>query len=118
MGRSYRDLVVWQKAMDLVLKVYAATESFPRAEQFGLTSQMRRAAVSLPSNIAEGQARRTSKEFRQFLGQARGSLMELETQILMARQLRFLDAGIIEGLLSLCAEVGRLLNGLMLSLPQ
>jgi four helix bundle protein len=80
MGMSYRDLVVWQKAVALVTDTYRVTSKFPREEQFGLTSQVRRCSVSTPSNIAEGQGRLSEKEFRYFLGQARGSLMELETQ--------------------------------------
>jgi four helix bundle protein len=85
MGRSYRDLVVWQKSMQLVTDIYRITKAFPKEEIYGLTSQIRRAAVSIPSNIAEGQGRRTSSEFHQFLGHARGSIMELETQILIAQ---------------------------------
>ena len=85
---SYRDLVVWQKAMTLVSSVYQLTRSFPDFERFGLTSQIQRAAVSIPSNIAEGQGRLATKEFRQFLGIARGSLKELETQLLISIDLR------------------------------
>jgi four helix bundle protein len=87
MGKSYRDLVVWQKAMDLVTATYRITARFPREETYGLTSQLRRAAVSIPSNIAEGQGRRGLVEFRHFLRQASGSLMELETQVLIAERL-------------------------------
>jgi len=79
MGMSYRDLVAWQKAMTLVTDTYRATSKFPRDEQFGLTSQVRRCSGSIPSNIAEGQGRLSEKEFRYFLGQARGSLMELDS---------------------------------------
>src|SRR5258708_3508624 len=88
MGRSYKDLVAWQKSMDLVAATYRAT--VPRDELFGLTSQLRRAAVSIPSNIAEGQGRLSEKEFRYFLGQARGSLMEVETQMQIAQNLGYL----------------------------
>jgi len=88
MGMSCRDLVVWQKAMTLVTDTYRATLTFPREEQFGLTSQLRRCSVSIPSNIAEGQGRLSEKEFRYFLGQARGSLMELETQFQIAAESR------------------------------
>ena len=77
--RSYRDLVAWQKAMALVTNVYRYTEPFPKAEIYGLASQLRRAAVSIPSNIAEGQGRASTGEFKQFLGHARGSLLEVET---------------------------------------
>ena len=84
MARSYRELLVWQKAKALAAQVYQATEQFPKPETYGLTSQIRRAAVSVPSNIAEGQGRLTSAEFCHFLGQARGSLLELDTQLAIA----------------------------------
>src|ERR1700757_2166538 len=92
MGESYRDLVAWRKAMNLVTAVYEVTRSFPREELYGLTSQLRRAAVSVPSNIAEGQARFSRKEFHHFLSQARGSLVEIETQLMIARNLKYLPA--------------------------
>lgn len=88
--RHYRDLVVWQQSLKMVSEVYRATASFPSEERFGLTAQIRRAAVSVPSNIAEGQGRCSTGEFRQFLGHARGSLLELETQLLIARHLGYL----------------------------
>ena len=91
MARSYRELFVWQKAKLLAVQVYKATEHFPKAETYGLTSQIRRAAVSVASNIAEGQGRLTTGEFRHFLGQARGSLLEMETQMAIA-----LDLGLVE----------------------
>ena len=116
MGRSYKDLLAWQKAMDLVTATYRATGAFPKEEQFGLTSQLRRAAVSIPSNVAEGQGRLSQNEFRYFLGQARGSLMEVETQLQIARNLGYLAAEQLDGLLERCAEVGRILNGLIASL--
>jgi four helix bundle protein len=103
--------------MALVLEVYRCTQAFPKTETYGLTSQLRRAAVSVPSNIAEGQARLSSGEFRQFLGNARGSLMEVETQITIAQELAYLDGGEAENLLAVTAEVGRILNGLLTSLP-
>ena len=115
--QSYRDLVVWKKSMALVLDVYRCTQAFPKIETYGLTSQLRRAAVSVPSNIAEGQARLSTGEFKQFLGNARGSLMEVETQILIARYLGYLERNDSENLLSAAAEVGRILNGLLASLP-
>jgi four helix bundle protein len=90
-ARSYRELVVWQKAKTLAVAVYRATEKFPKHDLYGLTSQIRRAAVSVPSNIAEGQGRLRPAEFRHFLGQARGSLLELDTQISIARDLNYLD---------------------------
>ncbi len=116
MGRSSKDLVVWQKAMDLVTTTYRATAGFPKDELFGLTSQARRAAVSIPSNIAEGQGRLSEKEFRHFLGQARGSLMELETQVQVAENLGYLEKEEVVELLQSCGEVGRLLNGLIASI--
>jgi four helix bundle protein len=114
--KSYRDLLVWQKAMSLAEKVYEETEGFPKTEMYGLTSQMRRAAVSVASNVAEGQARHTRGEFLQFLGHARGSLAELETQVLLAARLNFASATAEQSLVNLIAEVGRLLSGLRNSL--
>jgi len=116
--QSYRDLIAWQKAMDLVAEIYACTQDFPRAELYGLTSQLRRAAVSIPSNIAEGHARLTTGEFRQFLGQALGSLVELETQILIAKRLCYLETSKSTALLSRSAETGRIVNGLLRSLSR
>ena len=86
MTRSYMDLICWQKAMDLVTEIYRLTKQLPKEEVFGLASQLRRAAVSIPSNIAEGQGRLSKGEFRTFLGNARGSLSELETQILICQE--------------------------------
>ena len=114
--RSYRDLVVWKKSMALVLNIYRCTQTFPKVETYGLTSQLRRAAVSVPSNIAEGQARLSTGEFKHFLGNARGSLMEIETQLLIARHLDYLDDIQSDLLLKDAAEVGRILNGLLASL--
>ena len=91
MSASFRDLRVWQQAMDLALQIYRGTESFPKQEVYGLAQQMRRAAVSVPSNIAEGKGHSSDKEFRRFLFHARGSLMELETQILLAGRLQYLS---------------------------
>ena len=113
MGQSYKDLIAWQKAMALVTEIYRSTQKFPREEVYGLTSQLRRAAVSIPSNIAEGQARHSPKEFRLFLSHARGSLVEVETQLLIAQNLSFLSAKDSEHLLGLAAELGRILNGLI-----
>ena len=115
MGQSYRDLVAWNKAMELVMLVYRLTQDFPREEMFGLMSQLRRSAVSIPSNIAEGQGRLSQGEFRNFLGNARGSLSELETQVLIAEKLSFLQKSDAADLLDLAAEVGRILNGLIAS---
>jgi len=114
--QSYRELIAWQKAMDFTAEVCRATRSFPKDELYGVTSQLRRASVSIPSNIAEGQGRQSTGEFRQFLGHARGSLLETETQILLSERLEYLDRGTAENLLGQAAEVGRILNGLMNSL--
>ncbi len=116
MGESYRDLIVWRKAMDLVTDVYQATRSFPRDELYGLTNQLRRAAVSVPSNIAEGQARFSQKEFHHFLSQARGSLVEIETQLMIAQNLGYLSPIQIQPLLEKAAELGKVLNGLIASI--
>ena len=115
MGRSCKDLVAWQKSMDLVTATYRAIAGFPKDELFGLTSQLRRAAVSIPSNIAEGQGRLSEKEFRYFLGQARGSLMEVETQLQIAENFCYLQKEKTASLLQSCAEVGRILNCLLAS---
>jgi four helix bundle protein len=116
MGRSYKDLVAWRRAMELVGEIYRMTQGFPEKELYGLTSQLRRAAVSVPSNIAEGQGRLSKGEFHQFLGHARGSLMEVETQVLIAQDLGYLDKTSTEKLLGKAAELGRVLNGLLASL--
>jgi four helix bundle protein len=96
--------------------VHAATERFPSEERYGLTNQLRRAAVSVPSNIAEGQARFSQKEFHHFLSQARGSLVEIETQLLIARELKYLQPSKAEDLLATTDELGRVLNGLIASI--
>ena len=114
--KSYQELVAWQKAMDLVVATYEVTRSFPREEMYGLTSQLRRAAVSVPSNIAEGQGRRTTNEFVHFLSTAYGSLCEAETQFHIAQRLNYCPPEMSTHCLSQCSEVGRLLNGLMNSL--
>jgi four helix bundle protein len=101
--RNYADLIAWQKAMDLVEAVYKSTQCFPREELYGLTSQPRRAAVSIPSNIAEGQGRRTDPEFLHFLSIAHGSLREAETQILIAERLKYTNADTREALLAQAA---------------
>jgi four helix bundle protein len=113
---SYRDLVVWQKAMDLVTEIYRATSGFLREEMFGLTSQLRRSAVSGPSNIAEGQGRATKGEFIQFLSHARGSLFELETQIVISGRLGYFPSELEVALAAKAEEVARILNGLLTSL--
>ncbi|HKT87885.1 MAG TPA: four helix bundle protein [Candidatus Sulfotelmatobacter sp.] len=116
MGDTYRDLIAWQKAMTLVTEIYRATTSFPHDELYGLRSQLRRAAVSVPSNIAEGQARFSPGEFRQFLSHARGSLVEVETQLMIAETLGYLHKDESHSLLARAAELGRILNGLVASI--
>ena len=110
---KYRDLLVWQKAMDLVEDVYQATTSFPKEEMFGLTSQLRKAAVSVPSNIAEGHGRQSDRDFQRFLRIAQGSLREVETQLLLSRRLNYVDQPASSTLLESTEELGRLLNGLL-----
>ena len=112
-GRSFRDLHVWQRAMDLCQDIYRLTSGFPDEERFGLISQMRRAAVSIPSNVAEGQGRATPKEFLHFLTIARGSLKELETQILLSAKLGYVHRDNSEGCLASITEVGQLLGALI-----
>ena len=112
-ARHDKELVVWQQAMELVTHVYRVTEGFPGEEKFGLMSQLRRAAVSVPSNIAQGQGRLTVGEFRQFLGHARGSLFEVETQVMIARNLNMIDDAEVNEFQEGVGNVGRLLNGLI-----
>jgi len=109
--KTHRDLIVWQKAMDFVEEVYELTDTMPKAEQYGLTGQIRRSAVSIPSNIAEGAARNHDKEFLQFLYVALGSTAELETQLLLAERLGFIRKALIENL----SEIKKLLLGLIRS---
>jgi four helix bundle protein len=113
MAQSFRDLQVWQRAMQLTVAVYQLTQGFPRKEQFGLTNQMRRSTVSIPSNIAEGQGRTSAGEFRRFLGVARGSNCEIQTQLEIARALNFGKPGLIDEVESLSNEVRKMLFGLM-----
>ena len=110
--KGHRDLIAWQKAMGLVTEVYKITQTFPKQELYGLTSQIRRSAVSVPSNLAEGHGRNSRKEFHQFVGQARGSLVELETQLEIALNLGYVRKDLAEALLEKASEVARLVNGL------
>ncbi|MBX3434992.1 MAG: four helix bundle protein [Pirellulales bacterium] len=110
---GYQDLKVWQLSIELVLQTYRVTQPFPREELFGLTSQMRRAAVSIPSNIAEGHARRTPREFSRFLNIAKGSLAELETQLVIARELHLCSARIADEITVLTSQISRMLSGLL-----
>jgi four helix bundle protein len=116
MGQSFKDLVVWQRAVALTTHVYQLTAKFPDTERFGLTNQMRRASVSVASNIAEGYGRSTKGEYVLFLGHARGSASELETQIIIARNLGFGVIPDLNSTESLCNDVGRLLGALMKSI--
>ncbi len=114
--QSYRDLRVRQLAMALVVATYRASREFPPHEVYGLTTQMRRAAVSVPSNIAEGKGRHTCRDFAAFLFRARGSLLELETQVMLAKELQYLSEQETAALLKQTAAVGRALTGLINSL--
>lgn len=107
---SYKDLTVWQKSFELARNIYALTSHLPKDEQFGLSSQMRRCAVSVPSNIAEGQQRNNIREYRQFLGVAKGSVAELETQLLLTQEIYGLD---IKQELALLHEVQKMLGSMV-----
>lgn len=115
---SYRDLEVWQKSMELTVICYQLTSCFPKNETYGLSTQLQRAAVSIPSNIAEGRQRRYSKEFLQFLSIAYASLAELETHILIAARLNYIKDGQVEHALDKTSEIGRMLNGLQRSIEK
>ncbi len=116
--RSYRDLMVWQKSIDLTVRTYELTRRFPAEERYGLTSQMRRAAASVPANIAEGQARRSTGEFLQSLGIARGSLAEVETFLTLSERLGLIRSETRDNVLENCAEINKMLTGLMRSLSK
>jgi four helix bundle protein len=115
MAGSFKDLVVWQRSVELTLAVYKLTSVFPESERFGLVNQLRRAAVSVPSNIAEGYGRSSKGEYIQFLGHARGSNSEIETQLVIARALGFGSKQALDAAEDLCNEVGRMLGGLLRS---
>jgi len=110
---SYRDLIAWKKSMDLVEHIYMATGGFPKSETYGLRSQMRRSAVSIPCNIAEGQGRGSDLDFIRFLTISRGSVLELETQTEIARRLGLLSDATAKQLFGEVCEVGRIVNGLI-----
>ncbi len=110
---SYKELIVWQKSILLVKDLYQATGVFPKEELYGLSSQLRRAAVSIPSNIAEGNGRGALAEYLRFLHFARGSCYELETQLLISRELRYLDEELYQSLNARTEEIGRMLNSLI-----
>jgi four helix bundle protein len=116
--KHYQELIVWQKAMDLVVLIYQVTTCFPKEEIFGLTAQLGRAAVSIPSNIAEGQGRQTTRDFLHFLSIAQGSIQETETQVLIGERLKYLNGEQKAQVMARSSEVGRLLNGLVNSLSE
>jgi four helix bundle protein len=116
MGESFRDLAVWKRSVELALQICRLTARFPDSEKFGLTNQLRRASVSVASNIAEGYGRAARGEYIQFLGHARGSISEVETQIVIAKALGLGSKQLMEGAESLCIEVGKMLGAVMKSL--
>lgn len=118
MAQDYRELDVWKLAMELVVECYAASKRFPDDEKFGLVSQLRRAAVSVPANIAEGQGRGMTKAFINHLWIATGSLKELETHLVIANRLQYLDRNAVEKLFEKTEKVGRMLTGLRRSIEQ
>ena len=114
--RTYRDLVVWRKAISLVTEIYRYTQLFPKQKTYGLISQLKRAAISIPSNIAEGHARLTTGEYRQFLGHALGSLVEIETQLVISENLTYLAPAETNELMMRTDEIGKMLNAMLRSL--
>ena len=116
MAQAFQDLTVWQRAMEMTVCVYALTKSFSKDEVYGLTSQLRRASVSVASNIAEGRGRMTDGEFRQFLGIAQGSTYEVQTQLLVARQLKMGDEEMLRKADALCIETSKMLGAFIQSL--
>ncbi|MGE3623129.1 MAG: four helix bundle protein [Bdellovibrionales bacterium] len=115
---SYRDLEVWQKSVDMVARIYEATKLFPREELYTLTSQIRRAAISIPSNIAEGRGKRSTRDFMRYISIACGSLAELETQLVIAGKLGYLPAHQLDPLFDELARIGRMLNGMLAGLEK
>jgi four helix bundle protein len=116
MAQAFQDLLVWQRVMELTVTVYSLTKTFPKEEIYGLTSQMRRASVSIASNIAEGRGRGTDGEFRQFLSIAQGSTYEVQTQLLVARQLKIGDEAMLNKAEALCIETSKMLGAFLQSL--
>jgi len=116
MAHSFRDLIVWQRAMQLTVSIYRLTQGFPREEMYGLTSQIRRSAVSVPSNIAEGHGRLNTGEYRQFLGIARGSNFELQTQLEIARALEFGNSKLLDEAEGYSHEVGKMIYAILESI--
>jgi four helix bundle protein len=116
LAQAFQDLKVWQRAMEMTVCIYGLTKSFPKEEMYGLTSQLRRAAVSVASNIAEGRGRMTDGEFRQLLGIAQGSTYEVQTQLLVARNLKMADEETLSKAESLCVETSKMLGAFIQSL--
>ena len=114
--RNYRELIVWQKAMDLVEEVYSLTKLLPQEELYGLSNQLRRAVISISSNIAEGNSRHTAQEYKRFLSIARGSMSEVETQLEICLRLDYLNKTQIGNALKLCGEIGKMLNSIIVKL--
>lgn len=114
--KSHKDLILWQKTLDLAVAVHEASATFPKAEMFGLVSQIRRAAVSIPSNIAEGSARRSTREFIAFLHISRGSMAEVETQLLLAKGVGYISDERLAALQLRLDEVGRIMNAVITGL--
>ena len=115
-SRSYKDLEVWKLSIELVKEIYRITEKFPPSEIYGLTNQIRRAAISIPSNIAEGQERNSAKEFRQFLAIALGSVAEIETQLIIAKQIHYLTEAEVEPFMASIDRLRKMTRGLIKSI--
>jgi four helix bundle protein len=118
MSASFKDLRVWQEAMRFTVEVYRATAQFPRHELYGLTNQLRRAAVSIPSNIAEGKGHRSDREFGNFLHHSRGSLSEVQTQLMIAKELQYISSEEAQRILASADAIGKSLNSLINSLRE
>jgi len=116
--KNYRDLIVWQRSMKLVKDVYQFTASFPKEEIYCLTQQIRRSSISVPSNIAEGAGKRSTKDYMRFLEMSSGSLAELETQMMIASELQYIDKNMLERLLNESSEIGKMINGLINALDK
>ncbi|MDR5727070.1 MAG: four helix bundle protein [Terriglobia bacterium] len=116
MAQAFQDLTVWQRAMEMTTSIYGLTKTFPKDELYGLTSQLRRASVSVASNIAEGRGRGTEGEFRQFLSIAQGSTYEVQTQLLVAKRLKIGDEALLRQAEALCIETSKMLGAFIQSL--
>jgi four helix bundle protein len=116
--KSFRDLIIWQRGINLVKEVYEETRNFPKQELYGLTSQIRRSAISIPSNVSEGHTRQHRAEFRQFLSMALGSLAELETQIIISRELNYISSEKSEKVIDQIDSLGKMIRGLMKKLTK